>query len=172
MSFSIKEIVPATILKRKYFPDNKDDSQIYAISCHFCEDYKINIKDERPKLVHKTFYLSAIGSISTLNTKEFITCGSERDLLSQFEAYILKTDPDFLVCHDSSKILDSLIFRYGKIDKNQRTKLSRLKIARDVSKNNQVQRINSFIAGRLLVDTYIHSKEMVKLIEYDLQNIA
>jgi hypothetical protein len=83
----------------------------------------------------------------------------------------MSLDPDFIVCHDSSKILDSLICRLGKIDKNSKTKFSRLKLSRDVSKSNQVQRINNFIAGRLLVDTYFHAKDMVKSIEYDLENM-
>jgi hypothetical protein len=68
------------------------------------------------------------------------------------------------VCHDASNILDSLICRLGKIDKNSKIKFGRLKTPRDVSKSNQTQRINSFIAGRLLVDTFFHAKDMVKSI--------
>lgn len=85
-------------------------------------------------------------------------------LFARFYADILKYDPDFFVCHDASAILDSLIYRLGKLDKNSKIRLSRLKLARDATKNNQAQRINSFIAGRLLVDTYFHSKDMVKSI--------
>lgn len=65
-----------------------------------------------------------------------------------------------------------LISQFGKLDKNAKIKFGRLRIARDVSKTNQTQRINSFLAGRLLVDTFLHSKEMVKSIEYNLENIA
>lgn len=43
-------------------------------------------------------------------------------------------------------------------------KFGRLRILRDNSKSNQSQRINNFIAGRLLVDTFVHSKDMVKAI--------
>lgn len=93
-------------------------------------------------------------------------------ILARFEADIRKYDPDFFVCHDSSKILDSLICRLNNIDKNCKIKFSRLKIGKSVSKTNQVQRINTFLAGRLLVDTFFHSKDMVKSIEYDLENMA
>jgi hypothetical protein len=61
MSFSIREIVPGTISKRKAFPRDKDDSQLYAISYHYCPEYRISIKEERPTLHHRTFYLEAFG---------------------------------------------------------------------------------------------------------------
>lgn len=104
--------------------------------------------------------------------KECIPCDDEMAILARFEADIRKYDPDFFVCHDASKILDSLICRLNQIDKNAKIKFSRLKTGRSVSKTNQIQRINAFIAGRLLVDTYVHSKDMVKSIEYGLENMA
>ena len=85
-------------------------------------------------------------------------------MLSRFHADINCYDPDFLVCHDASKILDSLIYRLAKLDKNSKIKFGRLRLPRDVSKSNQTQRINMFIAGRLLVETFIHAKDMVKAI--------
>lgn len=57
LSFSIKTIVPATISKKKYFLKDKDESQIYAISYSYCGDYKISAKDQKPKLISKTYYL-------------------------------------------------------------------------------------------------------------------
>jgi hypothetical protein len=53
-------------------------------------------------------------------------------------------------------------------DRNTKTKFGRLNFVRDLSKTNQTQRINTFIAGRLLVDTFNHSKEMIKSIDYEL----
>ena len=94
-------------------------------------------------------------------------------MLARFEADIKKYDPDFLICHDSSKILDTLICRLGKLgDKNTKTKFGRLNLFRDLSKSNQTQRINGFIAGRLLVDTFLHSKDMIKSIDYELESMA
>ena len=81
-------------------------------------------------------------------------------MIGRFMADIVRLDPDFIVCHDSSKILDTLVCRLPKLsnDKNSRNKFGRLNIFRDLSKNNQYQRLSKFVAGRLLVDTYLHSK--------------
>ncbi len=61
LSFSLKAIVPATITKKKYFVKDKDDLQIYSISYHYCDDYKVSIKDQKPKLIHRTYYLQEFG---------------------------------------------------------------------------------------------------------------
>jgi hypothetical protein len=74
------------------------------------------------------------------------------------KADIIKYDPDFLVCHDVSKILDTLICRQSKLDRNTKSRFGRLKTVAETAKSNQAQRVSSFIAGRLLVDTYTHSK--------------
>jgi len=58
LSFSLKSIVPANITKKKYFLKDKDDSHIYSISYHYCGDYKVSVKDQKPSLVHRTYYLS------------------------------------------------------------------------------------------------------------------
>lgn len=81
-------------------------------------------------------------------------------MIGRFLADVVRLDPDFIVCHDSSKILDTLVCRLPKLsgDKNIRSKFGRLNTIRDLSKINQYQRINKFIAGRLLVDTYLHAK--------------
>ena len=78
-------------------------------------------------------------------------------MLSRFEADIKFLDPDFIVCHDSSKILDTLICRILRLG-NNKTKFGRINFFKDSSRTNQTQRINTFIAGRLLVDTYSHAK--------------
>ena len=41
-----------------------------------------------------------------------------------------------------------------------------------MSKSNQLQRVNNCIAGRLLVDTYTHSKDMIKSVDYDLEEMT
>ena len=61
LSFSLKSIVPATISKKKYFLKDKDESHIYAISYHFCGDYKVSVKDQKPRLIHRTYYLEELG---------------------------------------------------------------------------------------------------------------
>ena len=89
-------------------------------------------------------------------------------MLSRFEADLKFYDPDFIVCHDSSKILDTLICRIMKL--GSKNKLGRFRIFKDSGKSNQnqSQRINTFIAGRLLVDTFLHAKDMIKSIDYEL----
>jgi DNA polymerase elongation subunit (family B) len=91
-------------------------------------------------------------------------------MIALFQADIRKYDPDIFVCHDSSKVLDTLCQRLAKIsDKNERPRLGRLVFSSEYNnKSNQQQRINSAIAGRLLVDTFIHSKDMIKSVDYEL----
>lgn len=84
-------------------------------------------------------------------------------LLGKFVADINYLDPDVFVCHDSSKILDVLIQRMSQLgDKNLKPKLGRLVHYFNASSTNQHQRITSSLAGRLLVDTFVHSKDMIK----------
>lgn len=48
-------------------------------------------------------------------------------MIALFEAEIRKYDPDVFVCHDSSRIIDTLIQRMAKLgDKQDRPKLGRL----------------------------------------------
>lgn len=90
-------------------------------------------------------------------------------MIGQFLADVNRLDPDVLVCHDSSNIMDVLIQRISQLgDKNTRPKLGRLVHYYNCNSSNQQQRINSAIAGRLLVDTFIHSKDMIKSIDYEL----
>ena len=88
-------------------------------------------------------------------------------MIALFQAELRKYDPDVIVCHDSSKIIDTLIQRLAKIsERHDKPKLGRFIFANEFSKNNQYQRINTALAGRLLVDTYIHSKDMIKSVDY------
>ena len=90
-------------------------------------------------------------------------------MLALFQAEVRKYDPDVLVCHDSSKVLDTLIQRIAKLgDKQDRPKLGRLIHYHELNKSNQQQRINNAIAGRLLVDTFVHAKDMIKSVDYEL----
>ena len=91
-------------------------------------------------------------------------------MISKFKAELNRLDPDVIVCHDSSRILDTLIQRMNQLgDKNVKPKLGRL-VHNTYTGNtsNQIQRLNAALAGRLVVDTYIHSKDMIKSVDYDL----
>jgi hypothetical protein len=48
-------------------------------------------------------------------------------MFALFQAELRRLDPDVLVCHDSAKILDTLIQRMARIgDKNEKPRLGRL----------------------------------------------
>jgi DNA polymerase alpha subunit A len=94
-------------------------------------------------------------------------------MIALFQAELRRYDPDVLVCHDSSRIIDTLIQRISKLgDKQDRPRLGRLVHLHELNKSNQQQRINSTIAGRLLVDTFIHAKDMIKSVDYELESMA
>jgi DNA polymerase elongation subunit (family B) len=94
-------------------------------------------------------------------------------MFGKFVADLYRLDPDVIVCHDASKILDTLIQRMAQVgDKNERPKLGRLNHSYNLNSSNQHQRITSALAGRLIVDTFIHSKDMIKSVDYELENMA
>lgn len=88
-------------------------------------------------------------------------------MIAKFLADVYFYDPDVIACHDSARILDVLIQRMMQInDKNDKPRIGRLVNAQNINTNNQHSRISSTIAGRLLVDTFVHSKDMIKSIDY------
>lgn len=95
-------------------------------------------------------------------------------MISKFKAELNRLDPDVIVCHDSSRILDTLIQRMAQLgDKNMKPKLGRLVHSMYTgSTSNQQQRLSASLAGRLLVDTFLHSKDMIKSVDYDLETMA
>jgi hypothetical protein len=89
-------------------------------------------------------------------------------MIGKFRADINRLDPDVIVCHDSSRILDTLIQRMNQLgDRNVKAKLGRLVHNTYINtSSNQHQRLNAALAGRLVVDTFIHSKDMIKSVDY------
>jgi hypothetical protein len=88
-------------------------------------------------------------------------------MIARFLSDVYFYDPDVLACHDSARILDMLIQRLMQLnDKNDKPRIGRLVNYQNISSTNQMSRINSTIAGRLLVDTFVHSKDMIKSIDY------
>lgn len=91
-------------------------------------------------------------------------------MIHKFKTDLNRLDPDVIVCHDSSRILDTLIQRMSQLgDKNVKAKLGRLvHNSYSGATSNQHQRLSSSLAGRLIVDTFIHSKDMIKSVDYEL----
>lgn len=58
-------------------------------------------------------------SFGSFNEKNFEGFDTEVQMFGKFIADLCKLDPDVIVCHDASKILDSLIQRMAQSgDKN------------------------------------------------------
>lgn len=59
-----------------------------------------------------------------------MVCENEKQMFGLFQAELRRIDPDVVVCHDSAKILDTLIQRMARIgDKLEKPKLGRLNFA-------------------------------------------
>lgn len=168
MSISIKAVVPQQVKLKKLFNTNRvDDLHIYAISYFLCDDYQVELKPSKYFGVSRTFFLKEFGVQG--RDRSFVVCNSESQMIAQFQADLRRYDPDVLVCHDSSRILDALIQRMARLgEKQDRPRLGRLVHLFELNKSNQNQRINSAIAGRLLVDTFLHAKDMIKSVDYEL----
>ena len=78
-------------------------------------------------------------------------------------------DPDILVCHDATMVLDTIITRIETLNMKEKTRLSRLGANRQISSpGNLRQKLMLMLAGRLLVDTYFHAKDLVRSVDYSL----
>ena len=113
----------------------------------------------------RTLYLKEFGA--NIKNSEFVLCQSEKQMFGLFQAEVMRLDPDVLVCHDSAKVLDTLIQRMAKIgDKHDKPRLGRLLHPHVLSGVNQNQRIGVTVAGRLVCDTFVHSKDMIRSVDY------
>ena len=97
-------------------------------------------------------------------------------MLGMFESEVRRLDPDVMVCHDGSKILDTLIQRIyklgGESNRHSKPMLGRLSHGHEFSKHNQHQRISGSLAGRLVCDTFIHAKDMIRSVDYELESMV
>ena len=93
-------------------------------------------------------------------------------MFAQFQAELRRLDPDVLVCHDSAKIIDTLIQRMARLGKQEKPRLGRLIYPHQLNMSNQTQRISSTVAGRLVCDTFQHSRDMIRSVDYELESMA
>lgn len=117
------------------------------------------------------YYLSSLGNPPDLKNVRKVACADEDQLLSRFIAEVNSLDPDFLVCHDACNVLDALISRLERLKNNQVGKLGRLVKVKQLPRNMN-QKINAVISGRLLVDTFVHAKDMMRSVDYSLPNMS
>ena len=173
MSIAVRAAIPAQVKVKKLFnTNNVDDLHIYAISFFMCDSYQVELKPKKYHGISKTYYVKEFGASSKNGNME--QCQDEKHMLGKLQAKIQELDPDVIVCHDTSRVLDLLIQRMIRLCQrmSEKPRLGRLMFHHEYSKHNQLQRINNAIAGRLLVDTYTHSKEMIKSVDYDLQEMT
>ena len=99
---------------------------------------------------------------------------SELDLLERFAEDVKIYDPDLIVCHDGPSIIDLVLNRINVLAKSKagKPRLSRLIQNAEGSKTNQLERVKIALAGRLLVDTFAHSKDMMKEVDYSLKSMS
>lgn len=173
MSFSLKFVKPTEITKKKLFLNIKDakENTIFAICSHYCRSYNIEAKPKKPELQATMFYLESIGKPPDLKGVRKVACQDEDHLLSRFMAEVNALDPDILACHDACNVLDALITRLERLKNNQVGKLGRLVKVKQLPRNMN-QKINAAISGRLLVDTFLHAKDMMRSVDYSLPNMS
>jgi DNA polymerase elongation subunit (family B) len=108
-----------------------------------------------------------------LKEKNYFQCKSEQNMIAEFLNDLKMLDPDVLACHDSAKVLDVLIQRMAQLnERSEKPRLGRLIHFETTHAHNQQQRLTNAISGRLLADTYTHSKDMIKSIDYELESMA
>jgi DNA polymerase elongation subunit (family B) len=166
-------VKPSEVSKKKLFLNVKDPKEniIFAICSHYCKAYDIECKPKKPELQGSIYYLSSLGKPPETKKIRRVACADEDQLLSRFVAEVNALDPDFLVCHDACNALDALISRLEKLKNNQVGKLGRLVKAKQLPRNMN-QKIHAVISGRLLIDTFVHAKDMMRSVDYSLANMS
>lgn len=92
-------------------------------------------------------------------------------MLEKFASDVKLYDPDFIVCHDAATVVGLLQTRVNQLGKSKssKPKFNRFIGAHEASdKSSSLQKMNSLFAGRLIVDTFNHSKELIKEVDYSL----
>lgn len=107
-------------------------------------------------------------------SQRYIPCPTEYGLIDSFLQKVLCYDPDALVSHDLyGNVLDIIIQRATRLKITLLSRLGRLKQLKDeyVKASNaqaNFQRCRLVTKGRLLIDTYLGAKELIRETDYDL----
>lgn len=99
---------------------------------------------------------------------------SEAGLINHFINRVFEMDPDVIVAHDAfSSVLDTLIARIKALKISNWSRLGRLKKGEDaLSNGSAMQRARWVTGGRLVCDTYLSSRELVRETDYNLTHLA
>lgn len=176
ISFAVKVTKPADVKKNNIFPSSaqRDKPIIYTISIQYHSAYNMEAKTKNLVLQSTVFYLSSLGSVPAQNKNvKFVRCENELELISRFLEAIEGFDPDVLACHDATMALDTVISRCDFLNIKEKARLGRLGSSRLIPNiTNMKQRQMLVLAGRLLVDTYIHAKDLLKSVDYSLSFLS
>jgi len=105
--------------------------------------------------------------------KAEIKCfGTEHDLLSFVANSIQRVDPDILVGHNLLGYdLDILLHRMQATNLRSYSKLGRLKLSQKLKLSNKWEQ-KRVISGRLICDTYLSAKELVRSKNFKLDTLS
>ena len=102
---------------------------------------------------------------------------NEKQMLETFIARLYQIDPDLVISHNlCGSVIETLLARIQLLRISHWSRIGRLKRSQlpnrkeGLSGNSWVPRIVS--CGRLLVDTFLNAKELIRETNYDLGNLA
>lgn len=158
-------------------------SQIMCISTLYTDKFNIEYSD--PNLTYKpSVFVQAKGldgnqqkSLREMFGESINVSDKEYGLLSAFLQKINRIDPDIIIGHDlNSVFMDNLLNRIADNKIEFTSLLSRIKRSSDLVKQIQKQprqsKVRQLTVGRMLCDTFISSKELIRESDYSLPYIA
>ncbi|EFJ15342.1 hypothetical protein SELMODRAFT_234261 [Selaginella moellendorffii] len=201
-AFEIPRLIVASICLKTVVNQKQNLNEIVSASVVFCERVKVDAPmpqsewNKQEMLEHFSIVRKLDGGVypmgfssevSLINNKSgcsVLSCeGSERALLNCLMIKLHQLDPDVLVGHNISGFdLDVLLHRLQacKVPSNVWSRVGRLKrsqMPRLVGGGNNFgggagPGVMSCVAGRLLCDTYLSSRELVKEVSYTLTQLS
>ncbi|XP_024534663.1 DNA polymerase alpha catalytic subunit [Selaginella moellendorffii] len=201
-AFEIPRLIVASISLKTVVNQKQNLNEIVSASVVFCERVKVDAPmpqsewNKQEMLEHFSIVRKLDGGVypmgfssevSLINNKSgcsVLSCeGSERALLNCLMIKLHQLDPDVLVGHNISGFdLDVLLHRLQacKVPSNVWSRVGRLKrsqMPRLVGGGNNFgggagPGVMSCVAGRLLCDTYLSSRELVKEVSYTLTQLS
>jgi DNA polymerase alpha subunit A len=174
----------------KSFKNAKKTKEICMISCLIHEQVECDRQTNNPERGYKTF--SLVRKLEHLpyplnftedikNSKSAISSfANEKALLEFFITKVAKLDPDLLVAHGMCEgMFDTLMDRIEKNKVNMWSRIGRFKrsqipkkMTKDGSQFGGFWMPRQATVGRMLCDTFLSARELVRETNYDLTELA
>lgn len=161
--------------------DNSKKQEIIMISCLFNEDFSMdnptkNKKSQLFSLVRKLDNKplpSGIENAFKNSNKNMKILPNEYALLEFFINRISALDPDILVGHDLySHLFEKIMSRIQDKRINNWSRLGRLQKIAPPKGNSNLFKTRYATVGRLLCDTYLSARELVREPDYSIEHLA